>query len=111
MMADQEVFEGGSTRSKLDERYDLIPKEAVDAMARRLALGAARHGENNWRKGGVAFRKASVNHLLRHLLDYIENGNRNDANTDAIICNAAFLCYFEARYPLAGSEPSPPAAT
>jgi hypothetical protein len=101
------VFEDGSTRSILQERYDLIPKVAIDAMARRLALGAKTHGENNWRCGGVEFRKASINHLMRHLLDYIEHGNANDANTDAIICNAAFLCHFEASDPFKGCSPVP----
>jgi hypothetical protein len=99
------VFEDGSTRSVLKERYDLIPKVAMDALARRLALGAKTHGENNWRCGGVEFRKASINHLMRHLLDYIEHGNANDENTDAIICNAAFLCHFEAKEPFAGCDP------
>jgi hypothetical protein len=79
----------------LNERYELIPKEALDALARRLALGAERHGENNWKKGGAEFKKATIRHLLKHIYDYLEQGNANDANTDAIICNAAFLCYFE----------------
>jgi hypothetical protein len=102
------VFEDGSTRSVLKERYDLIPKSAIDALARRLALGAKTHGENNWRGGGVEFRKASINHLMRHLLDYIEHGNANDANTDAIICNAAFLCHFEVSDPFKGCDPKAP---
>jgi hypothetical protein len=99
------VLEGGSTRSVLNERFDLIPKEAVAALARRLALGAKAHGENNWRAGGVEFRKATINHLMKHLLDYIEHGNANDDNTAAIICNAAFLCHFEAKNPFAGCDP------
>jgi hypothetical protein len=87
-------FEGGATRSKLDHRFDLIPREAMEALSRRLKLGAARHGENNWKQGGPEFVRATINHLQAHLLDYIENGNSSEANTDAIICNAAFLCYF-----------------
>lgn len=86
------------------ERYELIPKEAVEAIARRLTIGAEKHGENNWRNGGEAFRRATISHLMKHLLDYIETGNNGDANTDAIVCNAAFLCYFEARAPYVGNE-------
>lgn len=92
-------FEGGATRSAMSERYDLIPESAVTALGRRLTLGAERHGENNWRQGGEAFRKATIGHLMKHLLDYMENGNANEENTDAIICNAAFLCEFEKREP------------
>ncbi len=99
------VFENGSNRSVLNERFDLIPKEAVAALGRRLALGAKNHGENNWRVGGIEFRRATINHLMKHLLDYIEHGNTDDSNTDAIICNAAFLCHFEAKKPFAGCDP------
>ena len=104
MPAAKETFEGGSTRSVLRERYDLIPKEAIDAIARRLALGAERHGEYNWMAGGDNFRKACINHLMKHLLDYIWNGDQGEANTDAIICNAAMLCYFEATNPYRPKE-------
>ena len=68
-------------------------------------VGAAIHGDNNWRGGGSEFRKATINHLMKHLLDYIEHGNANDDNTAAIICNAAFLCHFEANLPYHGREP------
>jgi hypothetical protein len=90
-----EVFEGGATRSAKAERRELIPKTAIDALARRLALGAARHGVNNWRQGGDEFRLATINHLLDHIFEYLEHGGSE--NTDAIICNAAFLCEYEAR--------------
>lgn len=99
MTTKKSTFESGATRSKLEGRYDLIPRIAIDAMARRLELGASRHGENNWKGGGEEFRKATINHLFNHLLDYLENGNIHEANTDAIICNAAFLCHFEAKEP------------
>jgi len=89
------AFEGGATRSSMEVRFDLVPRAAVEGLARRLTLGATKHGENNWRSGGKEFRKATISHLMGHLLDYMENGNANDANTDAIICNAAFLCHFE----------------
>lgn len=96
-MSNLASFEGGSTRSQLSARYDLIPREAVEALARRLALGAQMHGENNWRNGGEDFRRATINHLFQHLVAYIESGNQADMNTDAIITNAAFLCFFEAQ--------------
>jgi len=93
------TYEGGATRSEMKLRYDLMPREAVDALARRLAVGAERHGENNWKQGGEEFRRATINHLLKHCLDYLSGGNSNDANTDAMICNAAFLCFFEEKEP------------
>lgn len=97
------TFEGGATRTAKPERRQLIPKSAIDALARRLDLGAKKHGVNNWRKGGVEFRMETVNHLLDHVFEYLEKGGRE--NADAIICNAAFLCEFEEKEPYAGVEP------
>jgi len=101
---EKQTFEGGATRSKKDIDLTLIPKSAVIALGRRLTLGAERHGRNNWRRGGEEFRSATITHLMEHLLDYIENGNVSEANTDAIICNAAFLCEYEERLPYKPKE-------
>ena len=92
-------FEGGAMRSALELRYDLLPKAAIAALGRRLTLGAKHYGENNWRGGGEQFRKDTISRLIAHLNDYIKNGNAGEANTDAIICNAAFLWHFEEREP------------
>jgi dATP/dGTP diphosphohydrolase, N-terminal len=98
---ERQEFTSGAARSRLRGRYDLIPKAAMDALARRLEIGT-KYGENNWRLGGEDFRKATVGHLINHLFDYMENGNKNDANTDAILCNAAFLCQYEEDAPYRG---------
>jgi hypothetical protein len=94
------AFEGGATSTAKEERLELIPKSAMNAMGRRYALGAGIHGMNNWRKGGVEFRLSRINHLLDHIYEYLEHGGRE--NTDAIICNAAMLCEFEEREPYKG---------
>lgn len=94
------AYEGGATRTAKEERRELITKSMMDALGRRLAMGAAKHGENNWRKGGAAFRIATINHLLDHVFEYLEHGGRE--NTDAIICNAGFLCEYEERTPFYG---------
>lgn len=86
-------FEGGSTRTEQQERYDLMPPAALRALARRLGVGAKKHGDRNWESGGPEFRAATLSHLLAHITDYMEHGGQE--NTDAIICNAAFLCHFE----------------
>lgn len=89
----KQTFEGGATRTEQPGRYDLIPNAALDAMARRLALGAAKHGEQNWRKGGPEFHKASISHAMKHLADYAEFLSQDDL--DGAICNLAFLCHFD----------------
>jgi hypothetical protein len=102
--AEKQKYEGGATRTAKKERLELAPAAAMKALGRRLALGAERHGESKWRGGGEEFRKATINHLLLHVFDYIENGNATEANTDAIICNAAFLCHFEEKRKFKGAR-------
>lgn len=94
-------FEGGATRSEQGFRFDLIPPASLRAMARRLKLGAEKHGERNWERGGETFRQATISHLFDHLQAYMDRGGQE--NVDAIICNAAFLCFFEERKPLRGA--------
>jgi hypothetical protein len=84
-----------ATRSKQSGRYDLISPHGIDALARRLKLGAERHSPRGWESGGEGFRQATISHLMAHLASYMENPNQDD--TDAIICNAMFLCHFQAK--------------
>jgi hypothetical protein len=96
------TFESGAIRSSKRPRFDLIPREALLGLARRLEYGAAKYGEYNWQKGAfdADFRRDTVNHLMAHLLDYQLNGNTSEDNTGAILANAAFLEYFETMQPL-----------
>src|SRR5579862_3912472 len=87
------AYEGSATRSEKAERYDLVPPESIDAIARRIGLGVPKHGENNWRGGGVEFIKATINHLHAHLSALLK-GDESDSHLDAVTCNAAFLCWF-----------------
>lgn len=41
----------GGQKGVKPERYDLLPKEALDAMARVYAFGAEKYADHNWRKG------------------------------------------------------------
>ena len=47
------VFATGARRndSTGKGRYDLLPVEAIQALAQRFEYGASLHGDNNWRKG------------------------------------------------------------
>lgn len=41
----------GGEKGVKDERYDLIPREATDALARVYAFGATKYADHNWRRG------------------------------------------------------------
>lgn len=40
----------GGEKGMKPERYDLLPKEALDSMARVYAFGAEKYADHNWRK-------------------------------------------------------------
>jgi len=86
----------GSTRSVMEERYDLVAPEGLRRLALRYALGAAKHGARNWERG----QKASVviNHMLKHLMCYLA-GNRDDDHLAAVAWGAFALMHFEAHRP------------
>jgi hypothetical protein len=46
-------------------RYDLIPAEALDELARVYTIGAAKYGVNKWRHGGLAFGRVFAA-MMRH---------------------------------------------
>jgi hypothetical protein len=95
MQEAKKSFEGGATRSEKLERFDLIPPEADEAMARRFGLGAKKHGEGNWKGGGKDFIKACINHAKAHEAHLGKAAGKGDDNDlDAIICNWGMLCWF-----------------
>lgn len=92
-------FENGATRSETGLRYDLVPAVYSERGARRWGLGAVKHGENNWKGGGVSFIVACVNHLEAHLVKFKSQGNATDDNLGAILWNAGALAWFEENKP------------
>lgn len=69
-------FKSGATSSKTSPRFDLIPREALECLADRLAGGAIKHGERAWMKGldDPEFMRDRLNHTIEHLLN-VSNGN------------------------------------
>lgn len=80
-------------------RMDLVPPEAIAAMAHVLTFGADKYGERNWELGMRWSRPYAA--LLRHLLAWW-GGEDEDPETGMshmwhVMCCAAFLTAFEAR--------------
>jgi hypothetical protein len=96
------AFEGGATRSEKLEHLELIPVEALISMGRRHGLGAMKHGEGNWKKGGAGFIKQCLNHALIHyctLITNCDNPGHDDDDLDAIACNVDMLLWFRSNKP------------
>ena len=74
-------------------RMDLLPPEAIHAMARALTFGAKKYGPNNWRKCREPERYTAA--LLRHIFAYM-HGEKVDADSglshlDCAIASLAML--------------------
>src|SRR5699024_2750416 len=86
-------FDTGKTR------YDLIPPEALQAIAEILTIGANKYGDRNW-ENGLSFDRV-YSALERHLQEY-RLGNIADEETgrnhlDHALTNAVFLCVLAKR--------------
>ena len=87
-------FPSGATRDADadSERYDLLPPEPVKRRALIMAEGAAKHGDNNWKKGLPI--SVCLNHLERHLNLY-KSGDTSEDHLAKVTVNADFIMYFE----------------
>ena len=71
-------------------RYDLIPPCVLEALAKRLELGAREHGEFNYMLGIP--NKSLYDSALRHLVQ-ARAGLEDEPHLDAALTNIAFLIY------------------
>ena len=86
------VFATGARRndSTGKGRYDLLPVEAIQALAQRFEYGASLHGDNNWRKG---IPNASLfDSALRHLFQAL-NGQTDEDHLASCMWNVSVLIY------------------
>ena len=80
-------------------RYDLLPPELLDGVARVLTFGAGKYGERNWEKGMSWGRPFAA--LMRHMGAWWR-GEAADPETGMSHlwhagCCIAFLIAYEAR--------------
>lgn len=103
-------FDSGAKSTVQKPEYRLVPIEAMQAIAKRFAYGAARHGEKNYQKGAndPAFIRDRQNHAIEHLLHYVQQDTIKTPDgkvetpidhLEAAICNLAMLCWLEAHKP------------
>lgn len=94
-MKREQIINIDNAKTSKCPRYDLIPREALDALAARFELGARKYGTDNWTGGGKQFMVDRLNHIIRHakiLIDKIEGRfDGNDDDAAAIACNATIV--------------------
>lgn len=72
--------EEGGSQSAIPYRCDLLPSGALLRIARVLAAGAKKHGDENWRK---IPREDHLNHALMHVLSHLAGDATDDHLTHA----------------------------
>ena len=100
MPNEKTVYETGASRSAdvKGVRYDLVPPEGIEAVAKAMYVGAINHGDHNWKKG--LKHSVYVNHALRHINLYMQGNNGVDhighalANLMMLVWNEKYLPEF-----------------
>ena len=95
-------MDGGKEGVKFDQgklRMDLLPTDALEALARILTDGAEKYGARNWEKGMAWSRSYAA--LQRHLLAWW-GGQDNDPESGHphlwhVLTNAVFLTSYQIR--------------
>lgn len=85
-------FQSGAERNDATNkgRYDLIPPCVLEALAKRLELGAKEHGEFNFMLGipNISLYDSAFRHLMQARADM-----QDEEHLDAALTNIAFLIY------------------
>ncbi len=87
---------------KFDEnklRMDLIPPEAIEALALTLTKGAQKYGDRNWEKGIDPNRciAALMRHLMRHMAGEEFDPDSGQPHMDHVLTNAVFVVTYQRR--------------
>lgn len=83
-----EVFPQGGKRSKIKERFDLVPLDGLIQVAQVMAVGAEKYGETNWH--GIP-QESCANHAIRHLVLWL-NGDDSENHAAHAAANCLMLC-------------------
>lgn len=100
------VFSTGAVRNVAEGkgRYDLIPPCVLEALAKRLELGANEHGEYNFMLGIP--NSSLYDSAMRHI-NQAKAGFDDEPHLAAALTNIAFLIYNE-KFGLGGPVPIGP---
>ena len=74
-------------------RFGLLPFYVLERWAAHITKGAAKYGEDNWKRGQPLSRYQDS--LLRHLYQWL-NGDREEDHLAAMLFNVAGLMWTEA---------------
>ena len=87
--------------SKLCDFFHLVSPYTIRRLARRKTVGGLKYGPTQARIGMSDPRYVAdrLNHLFDHLMDFMENGNRDDDNIGGMLWALDFLSDVERLHP------------
>ena len=100
-LSEGELLPKGGTKFDAGKApMDLIPPEAMWAMANRLRIGAKKYDRRNWEKGILFSRVFAA--ICRHLWAWwggedTDPEGEGSGHLEAVLTNVAFLVAFEKR--------------
>lgn len=88
-------------RIPVDYRLDILVPSFIEAMGKVGAKGAKLYGEHNWKKSRLTGGDGPVNHMFKHLLDYIgEKEHKHFTDYHMHLASIAFNAMMEWWYSL-----------
>lgn len=92
-----------STEAKRDKcgvRFDLLPGDVLQEVARAMGKGAERYGDFNWQNSRMRGEDGPINHALKHLNLYNagipdDDGPDPKIHLSNALCNIMFELYYE----------------
>lgn len=96
-----EFISGDEKAKKYDNHkpdYSLVPKEAIDAIARVMTFGAYKYGRHNWRAGLEYSRLIAA--CMRHITAFNEGEDNDPESGDnhlahALVCLAFLITEYD----------------
>lgn len=86
--------------------YHDIPPELIKRLAKRYTVGHKKYSGDvtmnlNWRSGlhDPFYCMDRLNHVIEHLMNFLEDGDVRDDNLGAIVWGCAYLMEVERLYP------------
>jgi len=77
-------------------RYDLIPPEVLESLARVMTFGAKKYGDHNWKKGEKhRYRAAYYRHDIAEAKGELVDQESGFLHAEHKLCNAAFEYYIQ----------------
>ena len=100
-----QILLSGTKKDEGKARWDLLPFEVIDAVARILTRGALKYADRNWEKG-IAYGRVFAG-VMRHLTEFwickvfgrdgINHLDGPESHLDHAICGLMFLSAYEKR--------------